>query len=128
MSSVDVAKEKKIESLSKYYNFIETIRHNRVPDKTSLKNLAGVAWPTLQSALIDFHEKNSPIIVNDEGFFLNKCFSIHAGISIGATQIKLYLCDFSFSPLNKMFFDSNGLSKVYLDLEQDDIKSDEDKT
>lgn len=106
----------------KYFNYVEAIRHNRVPDKTSLKNLIGVAWPTLQNALEDFDVDGSPIVANQDGFSLNNDFSIHAGISVGATQIKLYLCDFGFNPLTKSFFNKNGLNDVYKALKQEDLK------
>lgn len=116
------SKSEKVKGLSKYFNYVETIRHHKVPDKTTLKNLLGVAWPTLQNALNDFENEGSPILSNADGFFLNDKFSIHAGISVGATQIKLYLCDFSFHPLTERYFCENGLEEIYKSLKQENIK------
>ncbi|MBR3993735.1 MAG: ROK family protein [Clostridia bacterium] len=121
-------KSDKIEFLSKYFAYIEAIRHYKVPDKTTLKNLLGVAWPTLQNAIKDFDIKNSPIKSNSEGFFLDRDFSIHAGISIGATQIKLYLCNFDFEPLTESYFESIGLKEIYKSLKQDDVRVADEKS
>ena len=121
------SKKDKVKGLARYFNYVETIRHNKVADKTTLKNMLGVAWPTLQNALEDFECEGSPIQLNQDGFFLNNEFSIHAGISVGATQIKLFLCDFAFNPLTQNYFCKNGLSEVYEKLKFDDIKLTRDK-
>lgn len=121
------SKSEKVKGLTKYFNYVEAIRHNNVADKTTLKNLLGVAWPTLQNALEDFECEGSPILSKSGGFFLNNEFSIHAGISVGATQIKLYLCDFGFNPLKQDYFCEKGLSEVYEELKRDDIKLTRDK-
>lgn len=121
------SKTEKVKGLAKYFNYVEAIRHNNVADKTTLKNLLGVAWPTLQNALEDFECEGSPILPKPDGFFLNNEFSIHAGISVGATQIKLYLCDFGFNPLKQNYFCEKGLSEIYEKLKRDDIKLTRDK-
>lgn len=121
------SKKEKVKGLAKYFNYVETIRHNNIADKTTLKNMLGVAWPTLQNALEDFEQEGSPILLKQDGFHLNDEFSIHAGISVGATQIKLYLCDFRFNPLTINYFFEKGLNVIYEKLKQDDIKLTRDK-
>ena len=121
-------KERKREQLSflqRHFNFIEAIRHNTIPDKTTLKNITGVAWATLQNALEEFTQNHDNPICMDNGFSLNHEYCIFAGISIGATQIKLCFLDFCFNPINKNFFYNNDLSDVYEALSEGALKDEE---
>ena len=71
-------KSSKTEFLSKYFDYVEVIRHHSNIDKTNLKKTIGVAWPTLEKALAELNNDSSPISINDGKFIIQsnyKCRS-----------------------------------------------------
>ncbi|MBR0413742.1 MAG: ROK family protein [Clostridia bacterium] len=128
MPKASVSKENKKDFLKKCLIYINAIRQNggRI-DKAGLKNATGVAWPTLDNAIKKhFSLSYSPIKQNDNEFILDRNYSILAGISIGATQIKLFLCDFYYEPLWTNQSLRKNLSQVLDDLKLEDIRNNTD--
>lgn len=116
-------KSSKTEFLSKYFDYVEVIRHHSNIDKTNLKKTIGVAWPTLEKALAELNNDSSPISINDGKFIIQSNYAMQAGISVGATQIKVFLCDFLYRPLKYDFFVENNLCNVFDSLMEGDVRT-----
>lgn len=114
-------KDIKREHIKKYGTYIDCIRREHSLDKSDLRMLVGVSFPTIEKFVKSIEDDTLKakekymlgIEKNGENYCLNSEFSYHVGISVGAAQIKFYICDFNFNPLEKNDYERLGIKDEF---------------
>lgn len=132
-----IGKWQRIQILERFKQIVDPIRREEISDKTTLANVSGLSWPTVNKLIDEVsNSKNRddyPIFV-EESYTINRYFSFHIGISIGATQIKVVCFDLNMDALKKSDYIALGMKDVFEELNRetendcdfDSIENDED--
>ena len=110
-----------VQTLRKYQEIINTIRHIDATDIKSLSTNVSSSWPTVKSAIEELANNNLIRVPNGNDvkkFIINPDFACFLGIAIGATETKISIIDFEFKPidiLNDMYFTTlvDEIKKIY---------------
>lgn len=101
--------------ISEYRDVINAIRRLRTGEKTELAAASDLSWPTVMKFIKTLTD-NGAVRKQDGRFVVNRAYSYYVGISLGVSNIKLSLCDFSLRPMTESDFEAAGLGGLYAKL------------
>lgn len=123
---VIVEKKERKETIKKYSSYIDAIRRFHISNKGDLQNITKYTRPTIDKALKDFLSNSTPIMVHNNEYYIDENYGIFAGISVGATQIKVCIVNMYLSELSLKYVEDNQIHSVFKELYEDDVRSQEE--